>query len=352
MVGEAAKKPHILILAGGSGTRLWPMSRENMPKQFLSVCGRGETLLQLTVRRLLGVTDADRIHIVASSKWRSLIAYQLMDFGFAHDAFIDEPEGRNTAPAIALGVAELMRAGVGTDETVLVCPSDHLIADEEAFRRAVRAAVEATAGGRIVTFGIQPTHPETGFGYIKTCGGGECGCLAVDAFVEKPDEPTAQRYLDEGGYYWNGGYFCFRISDLVRAFEKFFPEATGIFDPDPDASCRAFLACTKTSIDYAVMERTPDIACVPMDVGWSDVGSWDAVYDNSKCDGAGNVTGGNVELHGSENSLVIGGERLICGIDLDAMIVVDTPDVLFISPRGSSQKLGGIVKSLTNPKYR
>ncbi len=345
-------KPHVLILAGGSGTRLWPLSRENMPKQFLAVCGERETLLQLTVRRMLGVTDAARIHVVASSRWQALIAHQLMDFGFVHDPFIEEPEGRNTAPAIALGVAALLRNGADAKETVLVCPSDHLIGDEVAFQGAVRNAVLAAESGRIVTFGITPTRPETGFGYIKTSGTDEEGWCAVSAFVEKPDAATARHYLDEGGYYWNGGYFGFRIEDLVRAFEVYFPEGAGIFSRDREVSEAAFLACPKISMDYAIMEKMSDIACVPLDARWSDVGSWDAVYENSPRDESGNVTSGNVELHGSKNSLVLGGERLICALDLDNLIVVDTPDALFLSPRGSSQRLGSIVKSLKDPKVR
>lgn len=346
------QESYVLILAGGSGTRLWPLSREDMPKQFLSVCGRDETLLQLTVRRMLRVTDASRLRVVASGRWRSLISYQLMDFSLPDDIFIDEPEGRNTAPAIALGLAELIRAGAGGDDVVLVCPSDHLISDEAAFADAAERAFIAASRGRIVTFGIKPTYPETGFGYIKTKGPGGGEVAEVEAFVEKPDLETAEGYVASGSYYWNGGYFCFRVSDMTAAFEKYFPESAGIFSTDSDESRRAFLACPKISMDYAIMEKIGNIACVPMDAGWSDVGSWDAVYDNSPRDESGNVVVGNLAAQGLKNSIVIGGERLICCIDVDSMIVVDTPDALLIAPRGSSQKLPATVRRLPDEKYR
>jgi mannose-1-phosphate guanylyltransferase/mannose-6-phosphate isomerase len=336
---------YVLILAGGSGTRLWPLSREEMPKQFLRVCDDERSLLQRTARRVLSVAEMDRVKVVASGRWKALIEYQLSRIGFAGDFVIEEPAPRNTAPAIALGAAKLLESGASPDDIVLVCPSDHVISDEDAFARAVGAAREAASRGLVVTFGVKPSAPETGFGYIKTRRG-ESEWLSVDAFVEKPDEETAKSYIASGDYYWNGGIFCFRFRDIIEAYRKCFPEGALIFDAPPGEAGKYFMSSPAESIDYAVMERLDNIACVPLDAGWSDVGSWDAVYENSNRDERENARAGNVSLHGGKNSLVIGGERLICGIDLDSMIVVDTPDALFVSPRGSSQKLRGVVRDL------
>ena len=336
---------YVLILAGGSGTRLWPLSREELPKQFLPVCGSGRTLLQQTMDRVMKLTNAGYIRVIASGKWKPLVNHQLSGMGFDGSFVIEEPEARNTAPAIALGVAALRDGGANDDDIVLVFPSDHVIANEGAFTEAVNLAVEATSTGDIATFGIKPTGPETGFGYMKTKEGGKW--LSVDSFVEKPDEATAKVYIESGKYFWNGGIFCFRIGDIVTAYREYFPDGAHIFEVTPEDRERYFLASPKESIDYAVMEKVRNIACVPLDAGWSDVGSWDAVYENSTLDSSRNAVTGNVFLDGGNDSLVIGGERLICGVDLDSMIVVDTPDALFISPRGVAQKLRGIVSHLS-----
>jgi mannose-1-phosphate guanylyltransferase/mannose-6-phosphate isomerase len=338
---------YVLILAGGSGTRLWPLSREEMPKQFLSLCGSERSLLQVTARRLLAVADADHFGIAASGKWRALICHQMAEIGFEGDIVIEEPEGRNTAPAIALGVAHFLRQGAGESDIVLVAPSDHFIQDDAKLADAIQTAVAAASEGLLVTFGIKPTAPETGYGYIKTRAS-ESLWLAVDSFVEKPDAGTARRYVESGVYYWNGGIFCFRISDIIKAYEEHFGECAPIFSASPEQAERCFKLSPKRSIDYAVMERARNIACVPLDAGWSDVGSWDAVYENSAKDKHDNAAIGNVVLHGGHDNLVVGNDRLICAVDLDSMIVVDTPDALFISPRGSSQKLRAVVKELTS----
>ena len=339
---------YVMILAGGSGTRLWPLSREEMPKQFLAVCGSECTLLQQTASRLMKLTDASRMRVVASAKWRALVAHQLSLIKLDGDFMIEEPEARNTAPAIALGLSALIKDGADDDDVVLVCPSDHIIADERAFEAAAQLAIQAASGGRIVTFGIKPTAPETGFGYIETKSAG-APWLEVESFVEKPDADAARKYVEAGNYYWNGGIFCFTLRAAVQAYRDFFPEGAGIFGAPTGEETKHFAASPALSIDYAVMERASGIACVPLDAGWSDVGSWDAVYENSKSDAYGNVAQGNVSLHGAaNNNLIIGGERLICGVDLDSMIVVDTPDALFVAPRGTSQKLRGVVKELAN----
>ena len=338
-------KTFALILAGGSGTRLWPLSRGEMPKQFLAVCGDKLTLLQRTVVRLLPTAPKENIKVVASGKWRPLINHQLSSVGLSGSFVIEEPEGRNTAPAIALGIAELINSGASPDDLVLICPSDHLIRDEGSFIRAIGEAKRAARNGQLVTFGITPTSPETGFGYIKTSKG-EHSWLSVDSFTEKPNREDAERYLESGSYYWNGGIFCFRVSDAISAFCKYLPESSPIFDAKEDELNEFFMQIPKNSIDYAIMEHANNIACIPLDAGWSDVGSWDAVYENSPHDESGNACIGNAELNGGSESLIIAHDRLVCGVDLESMIVVDTPDALFISPRGSSQKLRDVVKQL------
>lgn len=339
---------HALILAGGSGTRLWPLSREEMPKQFLSLCGQTQTLLQSSVNRLCPLVSKDDFWVVASDCWRSLVIQQLTSFGFDADHFIDEPEGRNTAPAIAFAIASMILRGVSVDDFLLVCPSDHIIADIEAFQRAVSDAVESASAGNLVVFGVKPTAPETGFGYVKVkkelpIGG--VGC-AVDSFVEKPTADVAEQYLASGNYYWNGGLFCFRIKDMMQAMTMHYPESKALFDASMDTVRDLFLMLPKLSIDYAVMEKATNIVCVPLDAGWSDVGSWSAVYENSVSDDAGNVLAGDVILQGSKGNMVIAPDRLVCGVDIEDMVVVDTPDALFISPRSSSQKLRSIVDVL------
>jgi mannose-1-phosphate guanylyltransferase/mannose-6-phosphate isomerase len=317
-----------------------------MPKQFLSVCGDSLTLLQRTALRMTAMTAPERLRVVASARWKPLIDHQLAGIGLKGSLVIEEPEGKNTAPAIALGVARTVRDGAGDEDLVLVCPSDHIIRDEAAFSGAVEVASEAASEGSLVTFGIKPASPETGFGYIKTLKTSH-PWLDVDMFVEKPDENTARGYLESGDYYWNGGIFCFRVSDIITAFNDYFPEIAPIFNADLDDLHRWFMISSPQSIDYAIMEKARNIACVPLDAGWSDVGSWDAVYDNSPRDESENATVGNVWLQGGRDSLVVGYDRLICGVDLDSMIMIDTPDAIFISPRGSSQKLRNVVRELS-----
>lgn len=331
-----------MILAGGSGTRLWPLSREARPKQFLKLCGKNETLLQLTASRLKRV--ARDVRVIAASRWRDEIERELAPLGLTN-VCIEEPEPRGTAAAVALAASELLRGGADENDVVLICPSDHLIADERAFEDAAREAIDAAEAGGIVTFGIKPTRPKTGFGYIKATPGS--GALSVERFVEKPDAATAQRYIDEGHYFWNGGCFCFRISEMRAAFEACFPEGAKIFARGAEESAAAFRACRKVSIDVAVMEKTSGIKCVPLDAGWTDVGSWDAVWDASERDTDENSALG-AALFDVGGSVVIEetSGKLVCAIDVDDLVIIDTPDALLVAPRSSSQRLSEIVKKL------
>jgi mannose-1-phosphate guanylyltransferase/mannose-6-phosphate isomerase len=285
--------------------------------------------------------------VIASRKWRPLVANQLAPLKISGDCVIDEPEGRNTAPAVALGIVSLLARGASSDDVVIVCPSDHMIQDEARFAAAVAAAEEAAKSGNIVTFGIKPARPDTGFGYIRTSNSGS-GWLIAEEFVEKPDEATAKAYIENGAYYWNGGIFCFRVSDMITAYREHFPESAAIFDAVPGDVISCFRSIPKQSIDYAIMEKARNIVCVPLDAGWSDVGSWDAVYENSGKDADGNAVSDCAVMRGCRDNLVVGCGRLICGVDIDSMIVVDTPDALFIAPRGSSHRVRGVVRELAD----
>jgi mannose-1-phosphate guanylyltransferase/mannose-6-phosphate isomerase len=360
---------YAVILAGGSGTRLWPLSREELPKQFLSLDG-GPTLLQGTVERLGRVVPYGAIRLAGHPDFRALAVHQCSRFGDFEGRFYGEPSARNTAPAVAWACARLLREGAPEDSVVLVCPSDQVIEDGDAFARSVRSAASAARGGYLVTFGIVPTGPETGYGYIRTGGSLPEGppspvapasppapsgsarflpsCLSVSRFAEKPDRAAAEAYLAEGGYCWNGGIFCFRIDAMRAAMEACFPKGAALMAPeaDPAELTRLFEFLPSVSIDKAVMEQWPRIACVPLDAGWSDVGSFDAIHSVSRKDPRGNVLQGNAKLLDGRDNLILASDRLVVGVDLESMILVDTPDALFVSPRGSSQKVREAVRIL------
>ena len=335
-----------LILAGGSGTRLWPLSREELPKQFLNLTNHS-TLLQNTVERCLAFTDPERLHVVAGKNWQALVQHQVKQVTRCEkDCVIQEPCGRNTAPAIALGLAFLLENGADLYDVVLITPSDHVISDTAAFRTAMEGAKIAASSGRITTLGIIPSCPETGFGYIRAGQVNNSGYCDLERFVEKPNLETAESYLKEGNYYWNGGMFIFRIMDMLKALEDHAPEIGRPLKQGYDHLLNVFDTLPNISIDYAVMEKLDKAAMVPLNAGWSDVGSWDAVYDISPKDERMNAIHGDTILLDSDNNLMFSRERLLVGVDLQDMLVVDTPDALFVAPRGSSQKVREVVNSL------
>lgn len=339
---------HVLVLAGGSGTRLWPLSREELPKQFLPLVGE-RTLLQETVLRLVPLASARSVRVVAGREWQALVRHQVRGILPRNgDPVIIEPFGRNTCPAIALGLAALREtASASEDDIVLVCPSDHLIRDGDAFGRAVRIAIGAAEKDALVTFGIVPDRPETGYGYME-CGPEDDpgGVRPVLRFVEKPSLETAQEYLESGRYLWNGGMFCFRLGRMASDLKRHVPEVGALCEAGLEALLGGFESLPPVSIDYAVMEKADRVAAVPLEAGWSDVGSWDAVYSALPMDERGNALKGNVRLIGGRDSLLYGNHRLIFGVDLHDMLVVDTPDALFVAPRGSSQKVREVVREL------
>ena len=339
-----------VILSGGSGTRLWPLSREAHPKQFLPLAGE-HSLLQATWLRVSPLAERPPI-VVAGEDHRFMVAEQLREVGCKDATIVLEPAARNTAPAIAVGALEAMLDG--TDPLLLVLPSDHVVVDVEGFRRAViKASTHAEKGG-LVTFGIVPTGPETGYGYIKAQAGDEI--RAVAQFVEKPDAETAARYVESGDYFWNSGMFMFRASVYLAELEARQPQMLAACREAMEKATRdadfirldrdAFSASPSDSIDYAVMEQAPGVSVLPIDVGWSDVGSWAALWQVAGQDASGNAHHGDVISEDCRNTLAWGGGRLLALLGLDDVVVVDTADAVLVAHRDRVQDIKGIVAKL------
>jgi mannose-1-phosphate guanylyltransferase/mannose-6-phosphate isomerase len=338
-----------VLLSGGSGTRLWPLSREMYPKQFLPLVD-DDTLLQATWKRVAPLAPLPPI-VVANETHRFLAAEQLRVLDVANPAILLEPVGRNTAPAIA--AAALQAMATGGDPLLLVLPSDHVIADAKAFRDAVVLASAVAEQGALLTFGIVPTGAETGFGYIQAAAGE--GVRKVLRFVEKPDAATAQRYLDAGGYYWNSGMFLFRASRYLQELERLRPDILGATRTAFDAATRdgdfirldqdAFAACPSESIDYAVMEQTDASMVLPVDIGWNDVGSWSALWDVAARDGDGNACRGDVIAIDSRNSYVHA-RRLVALVGVEDLVVVETDDAVLVAHKDRVQQVKEVVARL------
>jgi mannose-1-phosphate guanylyltransferase/mannose-6-phosphate isomerase len=341
-----------VLLSGGSGTRLWPLSREAYPKQFLPLVGE-DTMLQATWLRVAPLAAAAPI-VVANEDHRFLVAEQLRVVGVEHAAILLEPVGRNTAPAIAAAALQAMQSS-GEDPLLLVLPSDHVVADAAGFHAAVRAAMPAAEAGALVTFGIVPTAPETGFGYIQAEADAVSGPRKVQRFVEKPDAATAQAYLDVGGYYWNSGMFLFRASRYLEELVRFHPAmrdavtralAGGARDGDfIRLQHDAFAACESDSIDYAVMEKTDAAMVLPVDIGWNDVGSWSALWSVSEQDGDGNAHHGDVIAIDTRNSYAYA-QRLVALVGVDDLVVVETDDAVLVARKDKVQQVKDVVAQL------
>ena len=316
-----------VILAGGSGSRLWPKSRAALPKQFLALTS-SKTMLQETILRL-GGAELEAPVVICNEAHRFLVAEQLRRESIEQAAIVLEPVGRNTAPAIALAALQAMQDG--SDPILLILAADHLIKDHPAFHQAIEKAQALAQQGHLVTFGIVPEQAHTGYGYIRSGNAIGAG-LKVEEFVEKPDLQTAQGYVDSGNYYWNSGMFMFQASQYVKELEKFNPailnackEAIEKGERDLDfirVDATAFAASPDDSIDYAVMEKTALAAMVPLDAGWSDVGSWSSLWETAEKDEQGNVCVGDVMLEGVTNSYINAEQRLIAVIGLDDVVVV------------------------------
>ncbi|WP_049458176.1 mannose-1-phosphate guanylyltransferase/mannose-6-phosphate isomerase [Stenotrophomonas maltophilia] len=338
-----------VILSGGSGTRLWPLSREAYPKQFLPLAGE-LTMLQATWKRVAPIAARGPL-VIANEEHRFVAAEQLQQVGAEPAAIILEPVGRNTAPAIAVAALEATRDG--GDALLLVLPSDHVITNEAAFRSAVQAAAGAAEAGKLVTFGIVPTGPETGYGYIKAAEGR--GLRAVERFVEKPDLQTASGYVSSGQYYWNSGMFLFKASRYLQELERFHPamlagsrQAWQQARRDADFTRLdkdAFTAVASDSIDYAVMEKTADAVVIPLDAGWNDVGSWTALRDVSQQDGDGNAHQGDVIAIDCRNTYAYA-QRLVALVGLDDVVVVETDDAVLVGKADRMQEVKTVVAQL------
>ncbi|MFL6696111.1 MAG: mannose-1-phosphate guanylyltransferase/mannose-6-phosphate isomerase [Vitreoscilla sp.] len=352
-----------VVMAGGSGTRLWPLSRAGFPKQFLSL-GSDDSLFQQAVARLTGLGSADIAVeaplIVGNAEHRFLTLEQLREKGVEPAAVILEPIGRNTAPALTL--AALAACEGGADPVLVVSPADQTVADLFAFTAALQKAVRAAADGAIVILGITPTSPETAYGYIRSTAGE--GLQQVAQFVEKPDAATAARYLAEGGYTWNSGMFVLRASVWLKALEQFRPDILAATRAawsgrTPDErfirpTREAFLAVPSESVDYAVMERCPgsafDIRMVPLDAGWNDLGAWDAVWQVAAKDATGNSGVGDVIFEDSRNTLVHASGRLVTALGLDNVVIVETADAVLVADRERSQDVKKLVNRLDKDK--
>jgi mannose-1-phosphate guanylyltransferase/mannose-6-phosphate isomerase len=349
-----------VILSGGSGTRLWPLSRELYPKQLLPLVGN-RTMLQETAARLDGIADVGAPVVVCNESHRFMVAEQLRALGAAPGAILLEPVGRNTAPAVAVAALVALEAahesgaaGSG-DPVLLVLPADHVIRDVTAFQAAVAAGRVAAEAGKLVTFGIVPDRPETGYGYIRRAKG-DGPTFPVAEFVEKPDLATAVRYVQSGEYYWNSGMFMFRASTYLAELKQFAPAMLGACEAAVGAATRdldftrlaadSFGACPGDSIDYAVMEKTRSAVVVPLDAGWSDVGSWSALQDALPRDASGNVTAGDVIAEGTTGSYLHSTSRLIAAVGLTDHVVVETKDAVLVAPRDKVQDVKALVSQL------
>jgi mannose-1-phosphate guanylyltransferase/mannose-6-phosphate isomerase len=354
-----------VILCGGSGTRLWPLSRSGFPKQFLCLTG-AESLFQQAAKRLVSLGSADlqvaKPMIVAGEEHRFLAAEQLREAGIDLGAALLEPVGRNTAPALTL--AALAATTDGLDPVMVVTPADQTVADAVAFTRAMQAAVREAAGGSVVILGITPDSPETGYGYIQATAETKEPAMLVRRFVEKPNVATAQQYLADGGYYWNAGMFVLKASVWLKALEQFRPDilratAAAWEQRSTDANPvtpfvrpgkAEFAAIPAESIDYAVMERCPGsktpIKMVPLDAGWSDLGAWDAVWSVLPKDVHGNAHQGDVLANDSQNTLVQATSRLVALMGVQNLVVVETPDAVLVADRSRSQDVKHIVNAL------
>ncbi len=341
-----------VIMAGGSGTRLWPLSRRMMPKQFLSLNGGDSSMLQETIQRLEGLDIASPI-VVCNEEHRFLVAEHLHQLGEREGVIILEPEGRNTAPAIA--VAALQALQRDDDPVLLVLSADHVICDKSAFHAAIHQAEALCKDNHLSTFGIVPTKPETGYGYIRrgeVVGDG----FSVAEFVEKPDQETAKQYLASGEYYWNSGMFLFKARRYLDALEQLRPDIVSACKAAVEQGQEdldffrlgkdAFLGCPSDSIDYAVMEKVSDAAVIPLDAGWNDIGSWSSLWEIDKKDQNGNAMYGDVMLFDTTNSLVHAESRLVTTIGLKDTVVIETKDAVLVADMNQSQNVKKIVDNL------
>lgn len=341
-----------VIMAGGSGTRLWPLSRGNYPKQFLALGNTCQTMLQQTILRLSNLAHTPPM-LICNEEHRFIAAEQLRQLDVDHSGIFLEPVGRNTAPAIALSAFKAIENN--QDPLLLVLAADHVINNTNAFHASVNQAAILAEKGKLVTFGIVGNKPETGYGYIKRGEQFNTGFI-VDSFVEKPDLATAKQYINSGDYYWNSGMFLFKASRYLHELKAFRPDiyqacqqAMQVQSDDMDfirVDKGAFSACPAESIDYAVMEQTKDAVVVPMDVGWSDVGGFEALWEVSTKDENGNAFTGDVKAFDTKNTLAFGEDKLIATVGVEDLVIVNTKDAVLVAHKSKSQQVKNIVNQL------
>lgn len=341
-----------VIMAGGVGTRLWPLSRSQYPKQFLAISPDGKTMLQSTMLRLAGL-NASKPLLICNEEHRFLAAEQLRVIGCDDASILLEPMGRNTAPAIAL--AALQARKNGDDPILVVLAADHVICDVAAFHQCMQSALVLAEGGKLVACGVKPTHAETGYGYIEQ-GDALGGGFLISRFVEKPDEVTARNYINSGFFLWNSGIFVFKASRYLEELNRFSPEILNACQSSIDGAQedltfirvdrQAFEACPSDSVDYAVMEKTAEAVVVPMEAGWSDVGSWSALWDVSTKDDDNNVLLGDVLACDSTGNYVQSSSRLVATLGIQNLVVVETKDAVMVAHKNKVQAVKEIVERL------
>lgn len=352
-----------VILSGGSGTRLWPLSRENYPKQYINLSEKNNfSLLQNTYLRLIGLNKLTNPIIISNQSQRFLVAEQMREIGVKPHSILLEPFGKNTAPAITLSALRAMDRN--TDPTLLVLSSDHKIDDDEAFRKAIKDGLMHSDDGRLVTFGIVPHGPETEFGYIKSYQelSEENPASKIEKFVEKPDLELAKKFVRDKRYLWNSGIFLFKASVFLKELEKFEPEIlrvcrkslkNGLTDFDFfRVNQEAFEECPNQPIDIALMEKTKLGSVLTLKAGWDDIGSWKSLWKNSKKDDRGNALKGKVIIEDSENCYLRSEDRLIVGININDLVIVETNDAVLISKKDSTQKVKQILKKLEKNNFK
>lgn len=336
----------IVILAGGGGTRLFPLSRECYPKQFLHVIG-DKSLLAQTVERFIGLVKPEDIVIVTNEKYIFHVQAELKSINAQDAHIIVEPVGRNTAPAIALAQIYCKdKLKCNDDEVLFISPSDHLIKPIEGFQKLIMQAEQTAKQGNIVTLGIKPTKPETGYGYMEAAKNKENMAVKVLSFKEKPDIKTAEKYLKAGNYFWNSGMFMFSIKTMQEEFKTFVPEILEIEDKGYEYTVDNFIQMPNISIDYAVAEKSQKMMMMPMqDIYWNDIGSFDAIAEVLS-DENNNAFIGDTLTDNCTNTMIIAEDRLVAGIDLNNLVIVDTPDALLVAQKGQSQKVKDVVNKL------
>jgi mannose-1-phosphate guanylyltransferase/mannose-6-phosphate isomerase len=342
-----------VILSGGSGTRLWPLSRKDYPKQYLPLAG-DNTMLQETILRLSGLDNLADPIIICNADHRFLVAEQCQQIDIKNPTILLEPVGRNTAPAIA--AAALQSLKTSDDTVLLVLSADHVIQDIDAFHEAINMASQQAQSGKLVTFGIVPTDANTGYGYIKSSKNNTDGAYKVEEFVEKPDLETAEQYLDQGNYLWNSGMFMFKADTLIDELTTYSPDTVYLVSNAVNNATQdldfirldkqAFESSPSDSIDYALMEKSDNVVVVPLDAQWNDIGSWSALYDIGAKDSSGNVLKGDVIAKDTTNTYIYASHHMVTTVGVDNLVVIDTADATFIASQDKAHEVKSIVESL------